>query len=938
MAVPSFARRPARAAAARFALALPALALLAAMAGGGPAAAQPATPTVQEAGPVDAVRVGEVTMATPNIVAVELRDPPFRRGGIVALDAPRTEPNGTWVRRGNDWGIVVGPKRDHLRIADTPPTTFLDRDAVDDAAGYGPIGGRKVVAVHRKSVPFESGLFRGPWGGTRAGAGFRHEVFLELDGPLPPGAHVIAWPKRILPETAFTFDDRATCAMAIRATQNGHRPEDVAKVAYLAFWLPGGPDGGAVDFRRYGLDTFRILDAGGQEVFSGPIRLRMAPDAPEFGNGLPKPLVDYVDAAAQPVGLSRLSGNRFTAAAPHGLAKGQRIALQRLGGEMDATAVFATVAAVNGREFEVAELSGGLPAQLAAGASVTRARAANRAQTHVFELDYSAFRPTAQGNYRIHIPGLGVSDPILFDETVWTRAAGLSLAGLYHHRSGIALDGRFGYTRPAPFRPGAGVTVRESRLPLAWSSNFEWGFIPFPEAVTSAWITDKVAPDTYWGGYMDAGDWDRRIHGVEVTSLLLDAFEATPPARRAQTFGLPRTRELLDHPAYAGTDDLPDVLHEAIWSLDFFRRLQVPDGSVRGGIESDEHPMKGEPSFLEHRQVFTYAPDHMTSYHYASVAAKLSRLLAAAGQPAAARLYADSAAAAFKAAERGYADPDAYYADALKAAAAAGTFKAEPWATRKAVLQKAARGYRGAAAAGLFRLTGDKAYGRLFEDEYRAGWDLYARKGDAAWDYMNAAGADPAIVAALGRQFQHDAREIVDAQDKVAYPGLKHPYAPSGWGHGAAPAVHELQLVMRAHMLSGDQKLLEAMHRVHHLVYGANQLGRTLVTGGGLRQATNPLHEDSIAMGVPAPAGITIYGWAPQAETAFGWLFGPPWSPMPETGVAEQAAQRRIEPSRFALPFYEYLVEHPGLVMQQEYTVQQTIGTMAALALYLNAR
>jgi len=605
---------------------------------------------------------------------------------------------------------------------------------------------------------------------------------------------------------------------------------------------------------------------------------------------------------------------------------------------MDATAVFATVEAVKGPDFTVTALSGPLPPQLAAGASVTRAHAANRAATYVFELDYSGFVPQAAGDYRLHIPNLGVSDPIRFDEDVWRRSAGLSLAGLYHHRSGIPLDGRFGYRRPTTFRPGAGVTVYESRLPLVFSSNADQGFVPFEDAAAPAWITGRIAPDSYWGGYMDAGDWDRRTNALEATGLLLEAFEATPPARRARNFGLPRSREVLDHPAYAGTDDLPDVLHEAIWSLDFFRRLQMPDGSVRGGIESAGHPMKGEPSFLEHQKVFTYAPDHISSYDYAAGAARLARLLRAEGQPAAAALFADSAAAAFRAAERGYADPDAYYADALKAAAAAGTFKDVPWAARKAALQKRARDFRGAAAAGLFRLTGDAAYGRLFEDEWRAGWDLYARKGDAAWDYMHAAGADPAIVAALGPMFRQGAREIVDAQDKLAWPALKHPYAPAGWGQGGAPAAHELNLVMRAHRLGGDPKLLAALHRAHHHMWGVNQTGRTLVTGGGVRQATNPLHEDSIAMGVAPPGGITIYGWGPQAATAYGWLFGPPWSPMPEVGVAEHAAQRRIEPSRFALPFHEYLVEHPALVMQQEYTVQQSIGTMAALALYLDGQ
>jgi endoglucanase len=84
--------------------------------------------------------------------------------------------------------------------------------------------------------------------------------------------------------------------------------------------------------------------------------------------------------------------------------------------------------------------------------------------------------------------------------------------------------------------------------------------------------------------------------------------------------------------------------------------------------------------------------------------------------------------------------------------------------------------------------------------------------------------------------------------------------------------------------------------------------------------------------------GITIYGWASQAQTAHGWIFGPPWSPLPEVGTAEQARQRRIEPPRFSLPYFDYLVEHPAVIMQQEYTVQQTIGTMATLALYLDAQ
>ena len=90
-------------------------------------------------------------------------------------------------------------------------------------------------------------------------------------------------------------------------------------------------------------------------------------------------------------------------------------------------------------------------------------------------------------------------------------------------------------------------------------------------------------------------------------------------------------------------------------------------------------------------------------------------------------------------------------------------------------------------------------------------------------------------------------------------------------------------------------------------------------------------------MGVPVPFGITIYGFGPQSAFSPEWLFGPAWAIFPE-GDSTAPAHRRIHPARFAMPYFEYLIEHPGMVMQQEYTVQQTIVTTAALWLHLAAQ
>lgn len=885
-----------------------------------------------------AVEVQSIGLSAPDVIQVTLLDPPFRRGRIERLEQPRSEANGSWVSSKGEWGLVIGPGRDHLRLSDAPPAHFLDRDAVDRASAYAPVGGRRVIAVYRKSMPYNSGLFRTAGGDTRAGASFRHEVHLKLDGPLPAGAHVIGWPAGTLADTPFWFDDQATRAPAIRVSQNGHRRSDLAKTGFLALWLPGGPEQGAVDFRRYGIDRFRVLDEAGAEVFAAPIRLRASPSDPEPGNGLPGELLDYADAAAPRLALLRLGNGKFATRMPHGFSVGQRVVLERLRGDQDAGATFASVASVTASEFELASIGGEVPARLWSGATITAAHRANRAGTYVFELDYSDWRPARDGSYRLQIPGLGVSDPVVIADDVWLRSARISLAGLYHHRSGIALDGRFGYARPVAFRPGRDLTIRESRLPLLWSSEFMGGFVPFADGAGKNWITEKAAPADYWGGYMDAGDWDRRIQHLDVSSLLLEAFESTPAGKRARSFGLPRSSDYLDPGLYGDTNDLPELVHEAIWVLDFFRRLQRPDGSVHGGIESASHPAKGEPSFLEHQGVFVYAPDHVSTYRYAAVAAKLARILKELHSDRLAEVFAASASLAWKAAERGFADPDAYYAEAIAAGTGAGAFGGVPWEQRRRQIQALAAEYRRAAAASLLRLGGEPGYRAIFEAEWRAQASLYAHNGDAAWDYLGSQGADPGIAASITQAFLSEAAFVVEAQKRFAYPSMKHPAAPAGWGQGGAPAYHEMQLLLRAHRLGRDPEILRTMELAHHVMLGANQLGLSLMTGTGARFASNPLHEDSLAMGVDAPVGITIYGWASQAQTAHGWIFGPPWSPLPEVGTAEQARQRRIEPPRFSLPYFDYLVEHPAVIMQQEYTVQQTIGTMATLALYLDAQ
>jgi endoglucanase len=893
--------------------------------------------------PVRAQSVHEVTIAAPDIIAVEVRDAPFTLGRIMPLDRPSRDEPGTWIQVGETWGRVIGPDRKHVRLSDAPPAAYLDHARIDQAGAYPEIGGSKVKAVFRKSVPYDSGIYRGAHGETMTGASLRHYIYLQLSQPLAEGRHTIRWPAGALPDTPFDYASDRTRAIAVHANQNGYRATDAGKIAYLSLWLPGGPAEGAVDFRSYGLEAFHIIDEGGNRHFSSKIALRKAPTDPEPGNGLQAPLLEYPSASAPPVRITRIeSGPPVRVGAPdHGFAKGQRIWLDGFSDPEKQYNGFATIAATTRDTFELTDLPSGNAAPASVGPPVARpVHQANRAGTFVFALDFSAWTPKANGRFRIHVPGLGVSDPFEIRDDVWLRAGRTSVGGLYNHRSGIPLDGRFGFTRPTSFRPGPQMTVYLSRLPLPWTSNAPYtGFITADVGGQPPWIKDEVAPDTYWGGYMDAGDWDRRIDHIDVSFLLLDVYESAPDLWRATPLGVPKSSELLDRDLYAGTDGLPDILHEAIWTLEFFRRLQLPDGSVRGGIESVSHPLLGEPSYLEHLTVFAYAPDHLSSYRYAGGAARLAGVLERAGQPRLAEVFRTSALAAWRAAERINADPNAHFAEARALAETSGALAGTPWEVQSKRLYQAATDQRIAAAGSLFRLAGEDEHRTIFETAWARNRTLDGHAADGAWDYLHARhpSANRELQDRIARLFVKSARSIAAAQHAAAYPNMKHPFAPLGWGQGLAPDYNQAQMFIRAHQINKDPDLLRTMQVASAQILGANQVGLSFTTGLGYRTIRHPLHEDHRAMGVKVPDGITIFGWAPQSQTAHAWIFGPYWSPLPISGTQEHAADRRIAPNRFTMPLHDYLIEHPLLVMQQEYTVHQSIGTTAGLWLYLHA-
>lgn len=452
-------------------------------------------------------------------------------------------------------------------------------------------------------------------------------------------------------------------------------------------------------------------------------------------------------------------------------------------------------------------------------------RSRNYTNTNVYWMDFTKVQ--TPGQYRVCIDALGCSFPFQISPDAWKNAFYTSARGLYHQRSGIALTEPYTkWTRPRPFHPQDGTTVYESTAPIS-SVDQGIGSAEFVKKLAET-ATNRVVPDA-WGGYFDAGDWDRRIQHVEVSRQLIELDELFPSYFDRVSLNLPESK-----------NGLPDVLNEALWTLDFFRRLQTPDGGIRGGIQSQRDPRLGEASWQESYKVYAYAPDAWASYLYAGAAARAANALKSRDGKLA-QTYQESALRAMAYAEREAA---------------------------KTSLGKSVRDSRNLAALELFRLTGDAAWHGLFlqttvfkdpkqdvivwdEHDQRDAAFLYARMPKSSVD---ATVQQNAIAAVL-----RNADAALAAGEQTAFKWSKElPYNPLGWanGLGAPKGV----AIVRAHYLTQNPKYLRSSVLATQFALGANPDNMTYTTGLGYRSPKNPLILDQRAQGIDPPPGITVYG------------------------------------------------------------------------------
>jgi endoglucanase len=251
------------------------------------------------------------------------------------------------------------------------------------------------------------------------------------------------------------------------------------------------------------------------------------------------------------------------------------------------------------------------------------------------------------GNYQLCVETVGCSATFAIGEDAWKVPFMTAFQGFYYQRSGIALNTALG-DRPRPFSQKDGqLKVYQSKATLMETGNGLGDTDNFSDLVAGK--TDQVVADA-WGGYFDAADWDRRIQHLDAARLLLELAELFPERTAQMVLNPLKPSQDPSQNAHANPA-ISDIVDESLWGLDVFRRMQLPDGGIRGGIESAEHPRRGETSWQESWSVMAYAPDVWSSYVYAGVAARAAFLLKTI-DPSLAQTYRASAEAAMAYGER----------------------------------------------------------------------------------------------------------------------------------------------------------------------------------------------------------------------------------------------------------------------------------------------
>lgn len=511
----------------------------------------------------------------------------------------------------------------------------------------------------------------------------------------------------------------------------------------------------------------------------------------------------------------------------------------------------------------------------------------------IWECDFSDFGKTMNiepGEYRLALDGVGCSFPFRVDKEVYTELSYLLTRGLYHHRSGPARTAEFTpFLKPVDHTPGV------NNFKITYSTHLYQGddginFKQLP-AMATEWIWPdnphphmNDEPDGWgWGGYFDAADCDRRRPHMQISTDLMLIYEMNPDKFQDGELNIPESG-----------NGIPDILDEARWGIDFFRRLKGPSGGICGGLETTGYY---HPSWEDNHMWYAYGEEAISTWNFSGLAAQLAYCLEIAGAP--------------------QAEIDDWILEAEDAYTWAKT--ESPGDQGKEYAEQ-----RYYAAACLYRITGNHKYindlnaCRIWYNDLKtnSGSFVYCLTPSDRWE--NFSPEDKNLQSSLISNMERVAySEGLNQADERALRFIKKSNPGISWG-GYYPRVM-LQIVFQH--LSGSEEILDYLYTTADLYLGVNNDQQVSISGAETvnaeRSFRDLLNLESNYDGIP------------------GWIPGIP--PYKHTTSVYKASNFKDPSDPFDWPLMEQNNDIRYYVPGGEYTVYETISQMASLFSYLKS-
>jgi endoglucanase len=528
-----------------------------------------------------------------------------------------------------------------------------------------------------------------------------------------------------------------------------------------------------------------------------------------------------------------------------------------------------------------------------------------------------------EGTFYIRVPGAGRSADFLINKNVYGEPLFVQARGFYHQRCGTALAKPWtNWERLAchmsPVFPcdllgnGANNWLDSEGKPVRENLDFE---------IIKATAHKDQPGKPYNGGWHDAADYDRRqSHHLSIWDLL-GAYELNPAAFADNQLNIPEK-----------DNKIPDILDEAAWGVDIWARMQSPDGSVPGRIETVSHPVHDGMPDKEQADWFYGKPTRSSTMYFAASAAWLSRLL----QPFDAKRADTLREQAARAYKWTMSQPEVPQTLEIKLNMKRKAAKEVQEETFKLVDDPKDHYFAALLAAmELYKTTSDPVYksdivGKLgafairyfksYPNLYLYSWSLY----------------DLATAKDMPAELTSGARDAIleQADERLAFMSsnpYRHPWNPAKsrrWG-GALPATFAKFFIM-ANRLTDKPEYLTAVQLCADFHLGTNPLGYSHTTGLGYQFPAAVQDVETRADGLFEPVpGLTPYGIISLPFSTFKDVLRPTIEPKEKGGKATDHAflPPPYDGAEPPIPLWRKISPHSSYdPLNNEFTVQETLS------------